>query len=110
AVAGRELRQQGQGIMVVDETHGFAGAEAVHRAEDRGMAKTLRYATGVEDISGLGQLVGGSHLRSRLVGCARELDPMPVSRRWLKQRCIRCASNASAAVSSKQSRAYIFWA
>src|SRR5690606_24251598 len=69
AVARGELREQGKGIVVVDETHGFARAEAVHGAEYRGMPETLRDAARVEHVGGLGQLVGGSHVRSRDRGC-----------------------------------------
>src|SRR5690606_29968055 len=69
AVARGELREQGKGIVVIDEAHGLARAEAVHGAEYRGVPKALRDAARVENVGRLGQLVGGSHVRSRLSGC-----------------------------------------
>src|SRR5690606_1930098 len=110
AVARGELREQGKGIVVIDEAHGLARAEAVHGAEYRGVPKALRDAARVENVGRLGQLVGGSHVRSRLSGCWEGSAPCrrQSCRRAGNQRCKPYASNLSAAIPRKQCQAYIF--
>jgi len=41
AVALLKLTQQGQGIMVIDEAHGFAWMQGIQGTEDRSVAKAL---------------------------------------------------------------------
>ena len=48
-----DLRQQGQGIVVVAKAHSFAGAQRVQRAEDGRVAKALGNAARIKEIKRL---------------------------------------------------------
>lgn len=50
AVTLLELVEQRQGVVIVDETHGFAVIEGFEGAEDGGMAEALGDATRVEEV------------------------------------------------------------
>ena len=66
AVAHLHLLQQGQRIVVVDETHRLARVQRIERAEDGRMAEALGNAAGVEGVDGVGRGVDvGVHGRSQ---------------------------------------------
>jgi hypothetical protein len=50
----RQLVEQRQRVVVIDEAHGLAGAQGIERAENRGMAKALGNAARVKGVDGIG--------------------------------------------------------
>lgn len=49
-IAGLQLVQQGNRIVVIDKAHRLAGSERIQRAEDGCMAKALGDTTGVKRV------------------------------------------------------------
>src|SRR5574343_1268733 len=73
-IAILQLGEQRQGIVVVAETHGFAGLQGVERTEDGGVAEALGDTAGVERIEGFGsRAVAGMNVMNLHMGSGKNL-------------------------------------
>src|SRR5574343_407609 len=67
AITVLQLGEQRQGIVIVAETHGFAGLQGVEGAKNSGMAETLGDAAGIERVKCFGsRAVAGMNVMNGL--------------------------------------------
>jgi hypothetical protein len=72
AIAGLQLGQQRQGIVIIAKAHRFADLQRIERTKNGGMAETLGNAARIEGVKGFGSRavagmngVNGLHVSSR---------------------------------------------